>query len=194
MAKFFGKCSLIRYFILLCFSFWHFCVTLIWIGAMASLVLPQKYYHQMVKLVVIYILVSLSEVIWRCFKCFLGNYVYTYVIITVLIKISLETSTWTFWNWLSVIGSGFLWLVIIRGYKQASTGPQRPQDPQFTDDNSWFRILYVLMFGKFWPSIRILSPVHMAGQETQVFSSAVFWLGCLIIPFVTILRDVAYKV
>ena len=57
-----------------------------------------------------------------------------------------------------------------------------------------FRILYVLMFGKFWPSIRILSPVHMAGQETQVFSSAVFWLGCLIIPFVTILRDVAYKV
>lgn len=95
---------------------------------------------------------------------YIGNYVYTYVIITVLIKISLETSTWTFWNWLSVIGSGFLW------------------------------ILYVLMFGKFWPSIRILSPVHMAGQETQVFSSAVFWLGCLIIPFVTIIRDVAYKV
>ena len=163
---------------------------------MASLVLPQKYYHQMVKLVVIYILVSLSEVIWRCFKCFLGNYVYTYVIITVLIKISLETSTWTFWNWLSVIGSGFLWLVIIRIYRLRAglPGPKRSPDPQFTDDNKWFRILYVLMFGKFWPSIRILSPVHMAGQETQVFSSAVFWLGCLIIPFVTILRDVAYKV
>ena len=64
----------------------------------------------------------------------------------------------------------------------------------FIYDEQLFRILYVLMFGKFWPSIRILSPVHMAGQETQVFSSAVFWLGCLIIPFVTILRDVAYKV
>lgn len=49
-------------------------------------------------------------------KYFLGNYVYTYVIITVLIKISLETSTWTFWNWLSVIGSGFLWLVNILVY------------------------------------------------------------------------------
>ena len=48
----------------------------------------------------------------KVFQVFLGNYVYTYVIITVLIKISLETSTWTFWNWLSVIGSGFLWLVI----------------------------------------------------------------------------------
>jgi phospholipid-transporting ATPase len=40
---------------------------------------------------------------------YIGNFVYTYVIITVLFKISLETSTWTFWNWLAVIGSGFLW-------------------------------------------------------------------------------------
>ena len=50
------------------------------------------------------------------------------------------------------------------------------------------------MFGRFWPSIRILSPVHMAGQEQQIFSSAVFWLGAMIIPFITILRDLAYKV
>ena len=41
--------------------------------------------------------------------CYSGNFVYTYVIITVMFKISLETSTWTFWNWLSVIGSGALW-------------------------------------------------------------------------------------
>jgi phospholipid-transporting ATPase len=85
-------------------------------------------------------------------------------VVTVLFKISLETSTWTFWNWLAVVGSGVLWL------------------------------LYVLMFGKFWPSIRVFSPEYMAGQGTQVFSSAVFWLGMFLIPFITIMRDLLYKI
>ena len=93
-----------------------------------------------------------------------GNFVYTNVVVTVLLKISLETSTWTFWNWLSNVGSGFLWL------------------------------MYVLMLSKFWPSVRVLSPEMMAGQGDHIFSSAVFWFSALLVPFIVISRDFLYKV
>lgn len=95
---------------------------------------------------------------------FIGNFVYTNVVVTVLLKISLETSTWTFWNWLSNVGSGFLWL------------------------------MYVLMLSKFWPSVRVLSPEMMAGQGDHIFSSAVFWFSALLVPFIVISRDFLYKV
>lgn len=95
---------------------------------------------------------------------FIGNFVYTNVVITVLLKISLETSTWTFWNWLSNVGSGFLWL------------------------------MYVLMLSKFWPSVRVLSPEMMAGQGSHVLSSPIFWLCAILVPFIVISRDFLYKI
>nr|CAD7203200.1 unnamed protein product [Timema douglasi] len=44
----------------------------------------------------------------------------------------------------------------------------------------------------FWPTIPL--GAVMTGMDRMVYSSPVFWLGLILIPFTTLIADVSYKV
>ncbi|KAG5877930.1 hypothetical protein JTB14_004182 [Gonioctena quinquepunctata] len=54
----------------------------------------------------------------------------------------------------------------------------------------WF--LFIIIYSLFWPTIPFGSV--MSGMYIMLFSSAVFWLGLIVIPIITSLPDIAIKV
>jgi len=52
-------------------------------------------------------------------------------------------------------------------------------------------IIYLLIYSRFWPILPIAA--EMAGIDSLLFSSPVFWLG-LVIPFITLFPDLCYIV
>nr|CAD7426833.1 unnamed protein product [Timema monikensis] len=54
----------------------------------------------------------------------------------------------------------------------------------------WF--LFLVMYSNFWPTIPL--GAVMTGMDRMVYSSPVFWLGLILIPFTTLIADVSYKV
>lgn len=54
----------------------------------------------------------------------------------------------------------------------------------------WFVFLIVYSF--FWP-LGIPLAANMAGMAGLIYSSPLFWLGLLLVPFATLIPDIAYK-
>lgn len=93
---------------------------------------------------------------------FLGNMVYTYVVITVCVKAGFEMAAWT---WLC---HAAIWGSII----------------------SWF--LFLAIYPHMWPNVD-LAP-EMVGMDKYVYGCGIFWIGLILIPITTLLRDVIWKV
>lgn len=55
---------------------------------------------------------------------------------------------------------------------------------------SWF--LFMAIYSNVWPHLPV--GAVMLGQAKMVLSSPVFWLGMLVIPFLTLLPDILHKV
>uniref|UniRef100_T1JKU3 Phospholipid-transporting ATPase n=1 Tax=Strigamia maritima TaxID=126957 RepID=T1JKU3_STRMM len=55
---------------------------------------------------------------------------------------------------------------------------------------SWF--LFLLAYSNFWPVIPVAP--DMCGMHVMVYASAVFWMGLIIIPFLTLLADISVKI
>ncbi|XP_053202225.1 probable phospholipid-transporting ATPase IA isoform X2 [Panonychus citri] len=54
----------------------------------------------------------------------------------------------------------------------------------------WF--IFLVIYSYFWPSLPIAA--DMLAMYKLVFSSYIFWLGLIIIPFITLLFDIVYKI
>ncbi|XP_061165373.1 probable phospholipid-transporting ATPase IA isoform X3 [Saccostrea echinata] len=91
---------------------------------------------------------------------FLGNFVYTYVVVTVCLKAGLETSAWTWLTHLAIWGS----------------------------IASWF--LFLLVYSHIYMIVD-LAP-EMLGMDI-IFTCSIFWMGLILIPFICLIRDVAWK-
>nr|XP_022321907.1 probable phospholipid-transporting ATPase IA isoform X3 [Crassostrea virginica] len=91
---------------------------------------------------------------------FLGNFVYTYVVVTVCLKAGLETSAWTWLTHLAIWGS----------------------------IASWF--LFLLVYSHIYMVVD-LAP-EMLGMDI-IFRCSIFWMGLFLIPFISLIRDVAWK-
>jgi phospholipid-transporting ATPase len=50
----------------------------------------------------------------------------------------------------------------------------------------------VLFFSNFWPAIPV--GAVMLGMDRMMYTSPVFWLGLVLIPFAALIVDIAYKV
>lgn len=48
------------------------------------------------------------------------------------------------------------------------------------------------MYSHFWPSLPLAA--DMAGMDTMIYSSGVFWLGTFVIPLITLMVDIVYKI
>ncbi|XP_023932468.1 probable phospholipid-transporting ATPase IA isoform X1 [Lingula anatina] len=92
---------------------------------------------------------------------FLGNMVYTYVVVTVCIKAGLEHSAWTWISHLAIWGS----------------------------IASWF--LFLIVYSHVWPAIDV-GP-EMVGMDGMVLGCGIFWMGLILVPTMSLLRDVAWK-
>ncbi|XP_046395315.1 probable phospholipid-transporting ATPase IA isoform X5 [Ischnura elegans] len=55
---------------------------------------------------------------------------------------------------------------------------------------AWF--LFILIYSNFWPTIPL--GAVMLGMDRMIFSSPVFWLGLILIPFSSLLLDIFVKV
>ncbi|XP_065347057.1 probable phospholipid-transporting ATPase IA isoform X1 [Cloeon dipterum] len=55
---------------------------------------------------------------------------------------------------------------------------------------AWF--IFVVIYSNFWPLVPV--GAVMAGQDRMVFSSPVFWLGLVLIPFTALLPDTSVKI
>lgn len=93
---------------------------------------------------------------------FLGNVVYTLVVITVCLKAGLELDTW---NWLCHVA---IWGSIA----------------------SWFIFLLLYCI----PGVALYIAPHMIGQDRMLYSCGVFWISLFIIPMITLLLDLLYKI
>ncbi|KAL3880445.1 hypothetical protein ACJMK2_032682, partial [Sinanodonta woodiana] len=93
---------------------------------------------------------------------FLGNFVYTFVVVTVCLKAGLETSAWTWLTHLAIWGSIVCWF------------------------------LFLIVYSHVYPTINIAP--EMLGMASHVFGSSIFWMGLFLIPFMCLLRDLAWKV
>ncbi|ESP01821.1 hypothetical protein LOTGIDRAFT_225116 [Lottia gigantea] len=93
---------------------------------------------------------------------FMGNFVYTYVVVTVCLKAALETSSWTWLTHLAIWGS----------------------------IGCWF--LFLIVYSHVFPIIN-LAP-EMVGMDRYVLGCSLFWLGLIIIPSSSLLRDFTWKV
>ncbi|XP_067662836.1 probable phospholipid-transporting ATPase IA [Haliotis asinina] len=93
---------------------------------------------------------------------FMGNFVYTYVVVTVCLKAGLETSAWTWLTHLAIWGSIICWF------------------------------LFLVVYSHVFPTVN-LAP-EMLGMDSHVYGCSVFWLGLVIIPFASLLRDFTWKV
>ncbi|OWF51162.1 phospholipid-transporting ATPase IA [Mizuhopecten yessoensis] len=92
---------------------------------------------------------------------FLGNFVYTYVVVTVCLKAGLETSAWTWLTHLAIWGSIVSWFLFLTVYSH----------------------IYMIVD---------LAP-EMYGMDTHVFGCSIFWMGLVLIPLMSLIRDVAWK-
>ncbi|XP_034247124.1 probable phospholipid-transporting ATPase IA isoform X6 [Thrips palmi] len=92
----------------------------------------------------------------------LGNFVYTYTVVTVCLKAGLVTNSWTWLTHAAIWGSIATWF------------------------------LFVVIYSAFWPTIPL--GAVMSGMDLMMFTSPVFWLGLVLIPFSTLIIDVTYKV
>ncbi|XP_068083348.1 probable phospholipid-transporting ATPase IA isoform X2 [Anabrus simplex] len=54
----------------------------------------------------------------------------------------------------------------------------------------WF--IFVVIYSNFWPLIPV--GAVMLGMDRMLYSSPVFWLGLILIPFATLIPDITYKV
>ncbi|CAD5116238.1 DgyrCDS5149 [Dimorphilus gyrociliatus] len=93
---------------------------------------------------------------------FLGNMVYTYVVVTVCLKAALEHSAWTVFSHVAIWGSIVTWF------------------------------LTLLTYSHFWPTLPI--GAEMVGMDIYVFGCWIFWFGLLLIPTVSLTRDLVWKV
>lgn len=93
---------------------------------------------------------------------FMGNFVYTYVVVTVCLKAGLETNAWTWLSHLAIWGSIVCWF------------------------------LFLIIYSHVYPVVR-LAP-EMYGMDRYVLGCPLFWLGLILIPFASLLRDFAWKV
>lgn len=55
---------------------------------------------------------------------------------------------------------------------------------------SWF--VFLTVYSKFWPTLPIAP--DMVAIDSMVFSTYVFWLGLVLVPFTALIADIAYKV
>ncbi|KAK7870454.1 hypothetical protein R5R35_000733 [Gryllus longicercus] len=55
---------------------------------------------------------------------------------------------------------------------------------------SWFVVL--VAYSNFWPTLEV--GAELLGMDRMVYSSPVFWLGLILIPFTTLIPDITYKV
>ncbi|XP_065159233.1 probable phospholipid-transporting ATPase IA isoform X4 [Atheta coriaria] len=92
----------------------------------------------------------------------LGNFVYTFVVVTVCLKAGLVTNSWVWPTHCAIWGSIGLWFI------------------------------FVIIYSNIWPLLPIGSV--MTGMYILMFSSAVFWLGFILIPLIAIIPDFATKV
>lgn len=93
---------------------------------------------------------------------FLGNMVYTYVVVTVCFKAGFEMAAWT---WLCHVA---IWGSIV----------------------SWF--VFLAIYPHMWPTVD-LAP-EMVGMDKYVYGCGIFWIGLILIPVTSLLRDVMWKV
>ncbi|KAK6173412.1 hypothetical protein SNE40_016867 [Patella caerulea] len=93
---------------------------------------------------------------------FMGNFVYTYVVVTVCLKAALETGAWTWLTHLAIWGSIACWF------------------------------LFLIVYSHVFPIVD-LAP-EMVGMDRYVFGCSLFWLGLIIIPTSSLLRDFSWKV
>lgn len=54
----------------------------------------------------------------------------------------------------------------------------------------WF--IFLTIYSRFWPALPLAA--DMVGMDRLIFSSSVFWAGLAIIPLITILSDLIYKI
>ncbi|KAK3100430.1 hypothetical protein FSP39_019862 [Pinctada imbricata] len=92
---------------------------------------------------------------------FLGNFVYTYVVVTVCLKAGIEISAWTWLTHLAIWGSIASWFIFLAVYSHVY---------KFVD----------------------LAP-EMLGMDRQVYGCSLFWMGLILIPFIALIRDIAWK-
>lgn len=93
---------------------------------------------------------------------FLGNMVYTYVIVVVCIKAGFEMNAWTWVCHVAIWGSIVFWFV------------------------------FFSIYCHLWPTID--QAPEMVGMDVNIFGCGIFWIGLLLIPLATLLRDVMWKV
>ncbi|KAB1267819.1 Phospholipid-transporting ATPase IB [Camelus dromedarius] len=109
---------------------------------------------------------------------FLGNFIYTYVVVTVCLKAGLETLSWN--------------KAIQRKDRSVS---MILFSLQFSHLGIWGSIAMWLVFfavySFLWPTIPI-SP-EMTGQVNMVLVCPYFWLGFFIVPFVCLIQNVMWK-
>ncbi|XP_063230598.1 probable phospholipid-transporting ATPase IA isoform X2 [Bacillus rossius redtenbacheri] len=53
-------------------------------------------------------------------------------------------------------------------------------------------LLFLVAYSNFWPAVPV--GAVMVGMDRMMYTSPVFWLGLLLIPFATLVSDISYKV
>lgn len=91
---------------------------------------------------------------------FVGDVVYTCVVITVCLKAALELDLWTIYSHFAIWGSIISWFI--------------------------FLVIYCL------PSLALRIAPNMIGQDSMLYSCALFWFTLIIIPVITLMVDFVY--
>ncbi|KAG9283334.1 phospholipid-transporting ATPase IB isoform X1 [Astyanax mexicanus] len=94
---------------------------------------------------------------------FVGNIVYTYVVVTVCLKAGMETTAWTRFSHLAVWGSMVLWM------------------------------LFFAVYSVIWPHIPIAPDMLGQASAGRVMQCWSFWLGLILVPAACLLKDVAWN-
>ncbi|KAI0226825.1 Phospholipid-transporting ATPase IB [Lamellibrachia satsuma] len=123
---------------------------------------------------------------------FLGNMVYTYVVVTVCVKAGIETSAWTILTHLSIWGSIACWFLFLAIYSHmwptfniasVMVGMLVVKSPANWDLEHEVELLRESFEDSF---------LSFSAQDKYVFGCLIFWIMLLLVPFTALIRDFSW--